>query len=230
MSNGIQIRQNEENSISMLAAQKQLYNEAKYIENIVLIFSVILPFLCACIQAFVKNNTMLNTIGYVLSFVSMLVGMSFGSYIKKKRKLAAFIQQKFDTYIYQMQWSKSLFGKNKNVNDVIAEKSIKYLRKQGARETLINWYPQLVDSFPIKKGILICQRENFKWDVGLRKRYKLVSTILIMVLSIIILGMGIIQDEKISILFRRMAFILPLYQWLYGVINAFDADITPYNH
>lgn len=225
MSNGIQNRQNEENSLSMLAAQRQLYSEAKRAENIVILFSVFLPFLCACIQVFVKDNTTLNTIVYIFPIVSMVIGIILEKYIEKEKELAAFIQQKFDTYIYQMPWDKRLFGADKNVNSIIADKSRKHFSKQGAKDKLKDWYTPTVDAFPVEKGILECQKENFWWDVGLRKRYKLASTILIVALSIIILGTGIVQNEQFSILALRMAFIFPLCQWLHEIIKTLGADI-----
>ena len=225
MSNGIQSRQNEDNSISMLAAQRQIYSEAKKEENIIVVFSVLLPFFCACIQIFVKDNTVLNTIVYIFPIISMVVGIILEKHIEKEKEMAAFIQQKFDVYVYQMPWEKRLFGVNKNVSSTIAEKSNRHLSKDGTRAKLENWYTPRVDTFPIKKGILECQKENFYWDVGLRKRYKVTSIILIIVLSIIIFSIGIVQDEKFSILVYRMTFVFPLVQWLNETVKSLSSDI-----
>ena len=226
MSNGIQSRQNEENSILMLAAQRQVYSEAKKSGKVVVGLSVILPFFLACIKKFVEENTLLNTIVYMLPLISMVVGIILEKKIKKEKEMAAFIQQKFDIYVYQMPWNKRLFGVDKNVNPTIVEKSDKYLSKDGARQELENWYTPSVDGFPINKGILECQKENFYWDFGLRKRYKITSISVIGILSIIILGIGIVQDEKLSVLMCRMAFIFPLIQWLNGIVKALNSDIN----
>lgn len=226
MSNGIQSRQNEENSILMLAAQRQIYSEAKKSGKVVVVLSVILPFILACIQKFIEENTVLNTIVYMLPIISMIVGIIIEKQIKKEKEMAAFIQQKFDIYVYQMPWNKRLFGTDKNVNPTIAEKSNKYLTKNGTREELENWYTPTVDVFPINKGILECQKENFYWDAGLRKRYKVISISVIVVLSAIIFGIGIFQDEKFSILMCRMAFVFPLIQWLNGIVKALDSDMN----
>lgn len=40
MSNGIAVRQNEEKAIAMLAAQRQLYNDAKKLGTISIVLSV----------------------------------------------------------------------------------------------------------------------------------------------------------------------------------------------
>ena len=225
MSNGIQRRQNEENSIVMLAAQRQLYSEAKNTETIVAFFSLFLPFLCACIQIVVKDNTVLNTVVYIIPIISMVISIFLEKYIEKEKETAAFIQQQVDTYVYQMPWDKRLFGDNKNINSTIAEKSNKYLRKEGNEDKLHNWYTPKVDTFPIKKGILECQKENFSWDIGLRKRYRAISIAFIIMLSVIIFGIGIVQDEKPSVLVYRMAFVFPLIQWLSEIVKSLSADI-----
>lgn len=43
MDNEIVSRQNEDTSINYLAAQRQLYNEAKNLDNLGILFSVFLP-------------------------------------------------------------------------------------------------------------------------------------------------------------------------------------------
>ena len=44
MSNGIATRQNEDNSIAMLAAQRQLYRDAKKFNTVLVALSVWIPF------------------------------------------------------------------------------------------------------------------------------------------------------------------------------------------
>ena len=60
MGNGIAERQNEDQYINYLGAQRQLYNEAKKSNTIVLLFSVILPLVFAGIQLIVNDNNQLN--------------------------------------------------------------------------------------------------------------------------------------------------------------------------
>lgn len=225
MSNGIQDRQNEENSICMLAAQRQIYSETEVIGNLIIGISVVLPVMFACMQIFIKNNIVLNTVVYILPIISMVIGRSLTKYIEKEKETAAFIQQKFDIYVYQMPWDKRIFGEDKNMTPTIAEKATKHFNKEGAKEALRDWYSSSVDTFPIKKGILECQKENFWWDVGLRKRYRIASIVLIILLASGILIIGIVQNETISKLVCRMAFVLPLIQWLYETEKELSSDI-----
>lgn len=226
VSNGIRKRQNEENSILKLAAQRQIYNEAKKIEYLIVIFSVVIPFVFACIQIFIKNNAILNSWSYIFSFFSMIVALIFSAHIDKKKGNAAFIQQQFDIYVYQMPWDKKLFGKNRNVNDVIADKSRKHLENAANKEKLMDWYPPIVDTVQINKGILSCQKENYKWDVDLRKRFRIASIIVVVILITIIIMFGIISDETISDMICRLAFIFPLAVWLFETIKKLNHDIS----
>lgn len=86
MNNGIVERQNEEKSICYLAAQRQLYNEAKRLNYIEIIFSVFLPLLFAILQSIINDNIYLKTLLYVLPIVSMVVSLLVGSYIECKKK------------------------------------------------------------------------------------------------------------------------------------------------
>lgn len=57
MSNGILVRQNEDNSIPMLAAQRQLYRDAKRFGALSVALSVWIPFAFAVIPLFVSQNS-----------------------------------------------------------------------------------------------------------------------------------------------------------------------------
>ena len=86
MNNGIVERQNEEKYICYLAAQRQLYNEAKRLDGIEILFSVVLPLFFAALQLIISDNTYLNATSYVLSIVSMGISLLFGSYIDRKKR------------------------------------------------------------------------------------------------------------------------------------------------
>ena len=109
MSNGIAMRQNEDNSIAMLAAQRQLYRDAKKYNTVAVALSVWIPFALAVILLFIPENTEWRYASYILSIVSMVFSFVIDKYIEKKKQLAAFIQQKFDVYVYEIPWDKRIF-------------------------------------------------------------------------------------------------------------------------
>jgi len=225
VNNEIISRQNEDTSINYLAAQRQLYNEAKKLDNLGILFSVFLPLCCAILQLLSHDNVYLNSASYILSIVSMIVSLLLDSYVSHKKEIAAQIQQHFDTYVYQMPWDDKLFGRKKDVTHEVAEKSQKLLKKSGEREKLINWYTPIVATVELEKGIAMCQKENWNWDVTLRKRFKLLSFIVIGFLTSMIFAIGIIRNESVPTLLCRIAFITPMLQWLFETVKQLNADI-----
>lgn len=225
MNNGIVERQNEEKYIYYLAAQRQLYNEAKRLDGIEILFSVVLPLFFAALQLIISDNTYLNATSYVLSIVSMGISLLFGSYIDRKKETAAEIQQHFDLYVYQMPWDNKLFGLQRNITHVVAEKAKLLLKNPKEHERLTNWYTTVAGTVDLKKGILMCQKENYNWDVNLRKRFRRLSVIVIIILTILVFLIGIVKNETVVMLLCRFAFIIPMLQWLFETVKQLNKDI-----
>lgn len=225
VSNGIAVRQNEEKAIAMLAAQRQLYNDAKKLGTISIVLSVWLPFAMALILLFLPEESTCKNVSYILAIVSMLFSFVVDKHINDKKKLAAFIQQKFDVYVYNMPWDERIFGKQKNINQDIVTYSKQIIENSDKKERLYNWYTPTVDNRDLLTSILLCQRENLSWDVGLRKRYRLSSIIMIVFLCSLVIVMGLWQNESIAMLLWRFAFIVPMLEWLFDTVKTLNKDM-----
>ena len=229
MSNGINRRQNEEKCVAMLAAQRQLYNDAKKLDWTSTVLSVLIPFLLSCILLFVSKDSPVGVISYIVSIVSMIFSFCVSGHIKNEKRMAAFIQQKFDTYVYKMPWNRRIFGDDKNVSSEIAQYSEKILSNKAEKEKLKNWYTVEADRKPLNEGILVCQRENFTWDAGLRKRFRRLSIGVVVLLSGAVLIMGVILNESVIELLCRMAFLAPMLQWLFETVKMLNDDLENLN-
>lgn len=225
MSNGIRLRQNEEHSIEMLAAQRQLYNDAKKYDWLSTALSVWIPFVMAIMLLFISEDSLVGIVSYIVPIISAISSFIINGKIKDKKEWAASIQQKFDTYIYTMPWDTRIFGKNRNLDNKIAEHSSKILSDEEEKKSLYDWYTPSVDEKEIKEGILCCQRENVWWDVGLRKRFKMGSIITIVILCITVFIMGICKNESTVKLLWRFAFVAPMLKWLLSTIEQLNRDI-----
>lgn len=146
-----------------------------------------------------------------------------------KKRMAAFIQQKFDTYVYTMPWNRRIFGDDKNVSSEIAQYSEKILSNNAEKEKLKNWYTVEADRKPLNEGILVCQRENFTWDAGLRKRFRRLSIGVVVLLSGAVLIMGVILNESVIELLCRIAFWAPMLQWLFETVKMLNDDLENLN-
>ena len=90
---------------------------------------------------------------------------------------------------------------------------------------MYNWYTPTVDNRDLLTSILLCQRENLSWDVGLRKRYRLSSIIMIVFLCSLVIVMGLWQNESIAMLLWRFAFIVPMLEWLFDTVKTLNKDM-----
>lgn len=225
MNNGIVERQNEEKSIYYLAAQRQLYNEVKKMDCIGILFSIVLPLGFVGLQFIISDYTYLNTLSYILSIVSMFVSLLGGCYIEDKKKTAAEIQQYFDLYVYQMPWDNKLFGLKRNISNIVAEKAKVLLKNPKEHEQLTNWYTTVAGTVDLKKGISMCQKENYNWDVNLRKRFRRLSITSIILLTVLIFLIGIVNNETVAMLLYRLAFVIPMFQWLGKTVIQLNKDI-----
>jgi len=170
MSNGISSRQNEESNIARLAAQRQLYRDVNCIELFTVVLTVVVPIVFTLFQDITGKG---KTIACIISLTMIGFSIFLDNLQKEKKILAATIQQEFDINVFSMEWDRKLFGIRKNLNSEIAAASKKILSKDEERNSLKNWYRKEVDALPLEEGIAACQKENFSWDAGLRKRYRI---------------------------------------------------------
>lgn len=229
MSNGINQRQNEDKSLMMLAAQRQLYSEAKGCENVMVALSVFIPFVLSFVLLFVSGDSPVGIVTYVVSIISAIVSFFLEGIVRKRKGLAAAIQQKFDVYVYSMPWDSRLFGKEKALNNEIADYSNRIMNDHEKKTALYDWYTSVADERPLLEGILMCQRENVWWDVGLRKKFKIASIIGIIILCACIFVLGILQNESVGRLLWRFAFVVPMIKWLLDMIKQINEDIDDLN-
>lgn len=217
MSNEINARQNTEHALCYLAAQRQLYNEAKTFTFCEFIIIAICPIFISIFKYFDIISENINLFSIAITFISMF----FTNQIKNKRlklqSTAANIQQLFDTYVYNMKWDTKLFGKKINLNNVVAEKSKKILSNLKEKDKLLNWYTKIDAKIPLNNGILICQKQNYVWDVNLRKRFRnfcfIIGLIFLICIFIIYKDIGLI-------------IVLPIIKYLYTLITTLNENIN----
>ena len=90
MSNGINKRQNEENSILKLVAQRQMYREAKMINRVIFICSVGIPFILSLISLFFVDDSW-NLCSKCISIASWILALFLQMKIRKVQETAALI-------------------------------------------------------------------------------------------------------------------------------------------
>lgn len=160
MNNSINERQNEEESIRYLAAQRQLYSEAKCWNNVLIFTSVIIPILLIILKEFFKMCDIIKFFIYIYPIISLATLHSLNSKISDKKAIAAEIQQYFDIYVFQIKWSNKLFGKKHDLNNDIAKKYQKLLKNNIEKEKLINWYSNIDSNLNLLEAIYIYAKKQ----------------------------------------------------------------------
>lgn len=160
----IAARQNLPESIDLLAAQRQLYSGAKQLRR-VRTWSVVIMAVIGVAMPFVAPELVkaAGVVGFIVAVVQWLIGI-----IEKRRtKMAATIQEQFDTSVFPLPWS-SVLGNRVDPEDIVAAAH----RFTGDRNDLLDWY-RVPTEAPRPLDILLCQRSNLRWDATLRRNYAL---------------------------------------------------------
>lgn len=197
MPKNIFIEQNTELNIQLLAAQRFFYSRAKKYRTLRTIFSIILAIVGPVLFYYCSDSR--SGIMIVGSAWALFSEFFLRHFERESIKMAAAIQEQFDTDLYDLPWNEILVDK-KVTSELIQSANREF---SGNRENLKNWYPD-TNLFPYPLNVLLCQRSNIVWDWRLRRAYGyLISfcTILIFVGGVLL---GLILN-------------IPLFDYLTGI-------------
>lgn len=222
MSNGISTRQNEESNIARLAAQRQLYRDVNRMEILNVVLTVAIPIGLSFVQDIVGWA---KTAACIVSLVMLGLSFVIDSWQKEKKRLAATIQQEFDLDVFNMEWDRKLYGAQKNLNTAIAAASKGILSDEDEKKSLKDWYRPEVDALPREEGIAACQRENFSWDAGLRKRYRGLLAVILVLIILVQLLIGINKAEPIQEYLLRILAMSSALKWIIKTLVGINGDL-----
>lgn len=205
MSNTINIDQNKQTNLELLAAQRRLYSDAKIIQAIQLVVVVLIPILFALIvSVFQELKVWASLYGFCALLVDAIV---IDSLAQEKRKTAARIQELFDSIVLTLKWNSFCVGA-KPTPEIISQASRSYLQREGGFDALKDWYPQGLESLPCGLARLLCQRTNCLWDSDLRKKYQAIIYFLLAV--VLFFGVGVSITVGASLQDFVLMFLAPL--------------------
>lgn len=172
--------QDSDASIRYLAAQKQLYISGKSTFAFQVIIAVPIPIIISIVTPLLsKPEQGIIWIFVLYSIIATFLEFFCEDRAMKLKKMAASIQEKFDTTVLMIGWNKTLLP-NKPEDGLILRYYNKFLKKHKV-DKLFGWYSNEV--LPVNTNIatLLCQRTNCSYDFTLRKRYT--NTILLLAAS-----------------------------------------------
>lgn len=215
--NTISQKQLTKKQLDRLAAQRQLYSDAKRVQALHMTLSV--PFIVAWavfVAWFPSFKIYVACWGILITLLDIIL---FTPWQRSLKHRGAKIQELFDCDVLQISWSDIKVGPRPDT-ELIMESSSKFKCVDPECSTLRNWYPIEVKKLPIHLARIVCQRTNCWWDAKLRRRYAIwvlavVSTLTVLVFLIGLIG-GLTLEELI------LAVVVPL-------MPAFTLGIRQYN-
>lgn len=187
--NNIPQEQNVQRRLELLAAQRQLYSDAKNLQMISVIISVPIVIAWSILVALFPILAVYAALwGIIATFLEILI---FSRSRKSTQEKAAKIQQIFDCEVLQFNWARLNCGVRVEPETII-DASDRYKRKNLNFTKLQDWYPVSVGQLPIHQARIICQRSNVWWDAQLRRRYSKWIIIILILLTVSVLLIGLI--------------------------------------
>jgi len=186
--NNIPQEQNTPYRLELLAAQRQLYSDAKNLQMISTVLAVPIVILLSILVAIFPQLAVYAALWGIL--ITLLDFLVFSRQQKSIQETAANIQQIFDCEVLQLDLNRLNSG-NRVEPESIFDASSRYKRKNLNYTALENWYPISIEKLPIEQARIICQRSNIRWDSRLRRRYSKWVIIIIISLSVIVFIIGL---------------------------------------
>ena len=215
--NGISERQNEQKNLHLLAAQRQLYTEEKQ--------RIYLWYACATIIALLVTGA-LNAFSRYTALITLFAAIvAMGEIfllpvIRKRRALAAGIQELFDCEVLQLLWNRALAQPPDPHEIDWAVERFKRRKNQTAEwDSLRNWYgySPLIKTAALPQARLECQQENLYWDAGLRRFWRGLLWGGLVILLVILLIIGVNAQWSVTQYFNGpMLLFIPI---VFGVLK-----------
>ena len=194
----IAVAQNTDRSRRLLAAQARLYTDAKRIHDVRILTVVVLAVTTVVLAlAFPDLRTVVGTVGGAVTFLWSVIASERE---KRRRREAAFVQEEFDTHVFDLPWND--FAADHPSPTLIVEAASRY---KGDRTK--DWYPDPRNVVrPL--DVLICQRSNLGWGSSLHRLYAACLTGALVLL--LIAGVALALIARLSIADALTAILVPL--------------------
>ncbi|WP_304855726.1 S-4TM family putative pore-forming effector [Adlercreutzia caecimuris] len=195
-------KQNEDESITLLAGQKELYTKAKTVATISLVMCLGIPLMFVLVQIFIS-------VPYEVLFASSLITLVTDIVLVRRKselqKEAASVQQAFDAHVYGIHFESASFNRKR-----MLQCAKELMNCKGERERLKSWYPSTIAGMDPGAAISECQHVNARWSKRLLTRY-LAATIAASVAIVAIIA-GVMCCRHVA--WQSLFFLLPLLEWM----------------
>lgn len=224
-------KQNRDNHIDELLAQKTIYSIAKNYQGILLLLTVPLPIVVSLIINY--SPSLIDQSSYIFVLYTIIAATSekvLESTIDRLKKIAASIKELFDTEVLEII-------DNDSLNLVLIDREIvwrysnKKRRSKKEVDLVTNWYSLEIKKIKTNVASLLCQRTNITYDFSVRKRYKFLIFGLSVITFLVLLTISLLREISLKdFLIEVILPSIPVVMYAYKEINSNTESIDNLNH
>lgn len=165
-------RQNQDNHIDDLLAQKTVYSRAKIYQGLLIFITVPLPIIISIIVKL--DSKLIDQSSYIFALYLVLAAISekiLEKIVERLKNIAASIQEQFDCEVLDIPTNETL---NSHFIDkeTIRRNSKKAKKNKSLVQKVTNWYSLNLKDVKTNIASLLCQRTNITYDFSVRKDRK----------------------------------------------------------
>lgn len=237
MTNDINSKQNQEHSINLIAAFRQMYSDVKLLTLIQVTLSVWVPIGLSLLTLILQNKSLTTNFGFHVIDISLYVSFYcvaiafadlflFTKFIDSGKEIAAKIQEAFDTRVLELPWNDTLLGAKTDMEAIYRLHSKFFRLSKNRKDELVNWYNPKVSTVDHNKGVLLCQRMNLYWDKSLREAVNSRVFLALLIWCLFLFGVALYQNLSVSTLFlTAICPLLPILSYAIKLIKDNQASI-----
>jgi hypothetical protein len=191
--NQIVVTQNSLRNLRRLAAQRDLYSEAKRIQVWLIAVSTMAVIIWSGLS--LANPVLKPYASLWACCATLLDVLVLSPMVKDKKSKAARIQEEFDCDVLELQWSDCKAGDR--AEPELLSKHHDKGESDPDFEKLKDWYPANVQKIPLHLARLLCQRSCGWWERNLRQRYARTAMIVVVLAIIVIVVLGMLSGATV---------------------------------
>lgn len=221
-SKDILIRQNKPENLRYQTVADECYKHGKILSYFTLICSVIMPLLLVVLQKFVVNDRAV-AVFCVIAIIFWVVGMVLRNEANKYKNYGACFQQLFDESVLGIKNSSHKYIASKMITQ---EDRLYLMKKYKDKNCNIkkDWYNDY-SYLPYNKAVFSCQKENIRWDLDLRKRYRNLLFVLAIIAIAVVITIAILTNKRVSTIVLAVFSVFTLVEYYVNSYRKIKNDV-----
>ena len=217
----VSTRQNTQDNLMRLAAQRILYDDVRRMQLMRAIVTVVIPVFASLSRILLNVPSIYRVVGWkpetwmlpVLGvFMVAIDQFLLSNRLESNQQLASAIQEQFDCDVLRMPWNHVICGRPPTKEDIVG-----YARRINSADDskLRNWYATPHEAnLPHAVLAALCQRSNISWDQSQRRYYINRTIVTGTVTAGLLVIIAVIQNSTVRTFMSVVSGMLPVTLFL----------------